>query len=370
MKTSVKALVGFIVFLVLEYVLLSQLQIGHVPYKLKEIWLRAATTGNVTKNTDNDILSNDAPKFKEATRNTDNEILRFNRYVAINNPNLIGDELSFDAHTTTMLQNVLRNQTFKRKSLTIDPNVPFFDVVVPVTAASSNHYGEFKGNIGHFSKQFPGTKVIFYDIGLDNPQASEIKALPFVTYRRFNFDAYPPHVRNLHNYAWKPLIIQQVLAELDGVMWFDTSVKFLGNTSFILERMARFKTGILFYVGTTGHSVLAATNPGMLKYFPLNKTDAFSNMLQASAMIILNTADVQKHIMKWACVCAFKPECISPPDSRLGCGGAVWQRYKYAGCHRFDQSLMTILATNLYNNQQQGYSLSTPNGFAVMHRMK
>ena len=369
MNTPVKISVGVLVFLILGYILLSPLQIGHVPYQLNEIQLRNAATEKGTKNTDNDILRNDAPKFKPATRNADNETLRFNRYVAVNNPTLIGEEFSFDATTTTMLQNVLSYQTFNRKSLTIDPNVTFFEIVVPTTAASSNHYGEFKENIRHFAKHFPGAKVIFYDIGLNDPQARDIKALPFVSYRKFNFDAYPPHIRNLHNYAWKLLIIQEVLAEFDGAMWFDTSVKFQGNAGFILERMARFKTGILFYVGPTSHSMLAATNPGMLKYFPLKKTDAFNYMLQASAMIILNTADVQKHIMKWACVCAFKPECTSPPDSRIHCGPAVFQRYKYAGCHRFDQALISILATNLYNNQQERYSLNQPNGFAVMSRM-
>jgi len=370
MNSRVKTLVGFLV-LILGYILLIGLQTGHLPYNLKEIQLSKAATKNVTKNTDYGILRDDSPKFKEAMRNADNEILRFDRYVAVNNPTLIGDKFSFDAPTTARLQNVLSNKTFKRKpvTLTIDPNVTFFDIVVPVTAASNNHYGEFKGNIGHFSKHFPGTKLIFYDIGLGDSQASDTKALPFVSYRKFNFDAYPPHIRNFHNYAWKLLIIQEVLAEFDGAMWLDASVKFVGNPSFILERMARFKTGILFYVGTTGHSMLAATNPGMLKYFPLNETGAFSDMLQASAMIILNTADVQKHIMKWACVCAFKRECISPPDSNLYCGGTVWQRYKYARCHRFDQSLINILATNLYNNQQQRYSLNVRNGFAVMNRM-
>jgi len=371
MKTLVKiSVVGFLIFVILGCILLSQLQIGHVPYKLKENQLRDAATEKGTKNTDNDILRDDASKFKEATRNTDNDTLRFNRYVIVNNPTLFGEEFSFDATTKTMLQNVLSHQTFKRKSLTINPYVTFFEIVVPATAASSNHYGEFKENIGHFLKHFPGTKVIFYDIGLNDSQANNIKALPFVSYRKFNFDAYPPHIRNLHNYAWKLLIIQEVLADFDGVMWFDTSVRFQGNAGFILKRMARFKTGILFYVGTTFHSMLAATNPGMLKYFPLKKTDAFSYMLQASAMIILNTADVQKHIMKWACVCAFKPECISPPDSQLHCAPAVWQRYKYAGCHRFDQALISILATNLYNNQRKRYSLKRPNGFAVMNRIQ
>ena len=53
--------------------------------------------------------------------------------------------------------------------------------------------------------------------------------MPDLVYRKFDLNAYPEHVRDLQNYAWKPLIIQGMLSEFDGKMWFDSSVKFLGN---------------------------------------------------------------------------------------------------------------------------------------------
>jgi len=313
-----------------------------------------------------EMKENDNRFVKLTSKNADDEILR---YVAVNNSSLIGEEFNFDVPTKIMLQNVLRNQTFKRKPVSIDPKASFFNTVVPVTGASSNHYKEFMLNIKHFASNFPGIKVIFYDLGLENSQVSRVKSLPFVNYRKLNFDYYPSHVRNLHTYAWKPLIIQQILTDFDGVMWFDTSVKFQANTDHVLERMARVKSGILFYVGTTGHSILAATNPGMLKYFPMTTADAVTDMFQASAMIILNTEDVQKHIMKWLCVCAFKQECIAPPGSQLYCGPSVRQRDKYAGCHRFDQALINILAKNLYGAEDERYSLSGEEEFAIMNRM-
>ena len=352
MNSRIKPLAFLLLtILLLGYILLNSQKIEQAFHKLEAFQLR-----------------NDARKFEKTTRNADNEVQAINRYVALKSSTLIGDEFIFDAPTTAMLQNVLKNQTFKRKPVSIDPNVPFFDIVVPVTGASSNHFREFKMNIGFFSNHFPGKRAIFYDLGLDDSQASEVKTLPFLTYRKFNFDAYPPHIRNLHNYAWKLLIIQQVLAEFDGAMWFDTSVSFQANTSNILERMARAKSGILFYVGTTGHSILAATNPGMLKYFPMKTADTLSDMFQASAMIIINTDEVQKHIMKWACICTFKPEYIAPPGSRLRCGASVWIRDKYANCHRFDQALMNILAKNVYDKDPEKYSLSKGEAFAVMRR--
>ena len=165
------------------------------------------------------------------TEKDENEKLHFNHYVAVSNSSVLGKEFEFDDKTRLIVQNILRKGTFKRKPVvSIDPNTPFFHLIIPVTGASSNHFGECKANIEHFSKQFPGKRVIFYDLGLDDSQVSFVKSLPFVTFRKFEFASYPVHVRNLHNYAWKTLIIQEILAEFDGVMWFDSSVKFTGIT--------------------------------------------------------------------------------------------------------------------------------------------
>ena len=46
-----------------------------------------------------------------------------------------------------------------------------------------------------------------------------------IEYREFNFDRYPSHVANLHCYAWKPPIIDEVLQESSEntvVMWVDS----------------------------------------------------------------------------------------------------------------------------------------------------
>ena len=113
--------------------------------------------------------------------------------------------------------------------------------------------------------------MIFYQLGLTRSQAKFIlKNLPFVQYRMFDFNEYPPHVSTLINYAWKPLIIQKILGEFDGAMWFDSSINFKGNnTHEVLQRLARQRSGFMFFVGITGHSIIAATHPGMMEYISI-----------------------------------------------------------------------------------------------------
>ena len=115
---------------------------------------------------------------------------------------VIGKEFNFDNSTLAVVRSVLRNQTFKRKPIEfIDAKMPFFDLVAPVTACSSNHYGEFKPHIEDFRKNFPGKKCYFYDLGLSDKQISEVRKMPDIVYRNFDFNAYPQHITNLRNYA-------------------------------------------------------------------------------------------------------------------------------------------------------------------------
>ena len=286
------------------------------------------------------------------------------------NATVFGKEFCFDDKTLLLVRKILKTQTFKRKPVTLtDAKTPFFELVVPVTGCSSNHYGEFKKHIGDFAKQFPGTSVIFYDLGLDSSQAREISTtLPFVRFRKFDFGAYPPHVRNLNNYAWKTLILQQMLSEFDGVMWFDSSVKFQENkTSVITEQLVRSNSGFLYYVSTTGHSIITATHPGMMEYFPLKKEAAVKDMSQGGAVIVFNKDEVQKYIMKWLVICVLKEDCIAPPGSKLSCG-YNFPREKFGGCHRYDQSLLSILVSNTYNHDEARYHFERRNTFAVVNR--
>lgn len=92
-----------------------------------------------------------------------------------------------------------------------------------VTASSANHFNLSRGLIKHLRLHNPTNKIIYYDLGLHEEQVcflqlvgftywchfkvKELKTWCKVEYRRFEFEKYPPHVKNLMNYAWKVLII-------------------------------------------------------------------------------------------------------------------------------------------------------------------
>ena len=88
----------------------------------------------------------------------------------------------------------------------------------------------------HRAKEYKNSTVIFYDLGLAPEQADEIqnrkkKIFEYVDYRVFPFEQYPEFVKpNYMTWAWKPIIIDQVLHEKKGnIFWMDSANQILKN---------------------------------------------------------------------------------------------------------------------------------------------
>jgi len=111
-------------------------------------------------------------------------------------------------------------------------SIPIF-----VSAWSSNHHAEAdslcKHIIAYKGMRADEKTFIVYNIGLTNEEMDNYrKSCSFVQFRNFNFSVYPPHVRNLKEYRWKPLIIAEILLEFASIWWLDTSIRFTtGNIS-------------------------------------------------------------------------------------------------------------------------------------------
>ena len=70
-------------------------------------------------------------------------------------------------------------------------------------------------------------------------------------------------------------------------------------------------------------------------------------------MIVINTPEVQTHIMKWLVTCALE-DCIAPVGAKLYFG-FNFPKDKFGGCHRYDQSLVNILLSNVSSSDRNRY---------------
>jgi hypothetical protein len=213
---------------------------------------------------------------------------------------------------------------------------------VLVTGASSNHYVSMKNMIASARETYAG-KVVAWDIGLSADEVDDfvLQDLPNVELRTFNFSAFPEHVlppaalpSTLHSYAWKPLVIFEMLQEVETVLWIDAgSLVTLGLD---------YARGIIasdgFFATEATSTIGAFTYSSILDRYQAHH---LASLWQAASGYV--GADRRRRayaaiIKPWR-ACALDRECIAPPGSSRA-------------NHRQDQSYFSILV------HQAGYTIA------------
>ncbi|XP_033627247.1 uncharacterized protein LOC117290102 [Asterias rubens] len=181
--------------------------------------------------------------------------------------------------------------TRKYPQIDLEKEIPPLDEIskrtVIVTAISSNHYKEGKVMISTAQNVMPNTRIVVCDLGLI---PSEIRE-------------YPPHVKDLLNYAWKPALINELLYEFGAVFWADSSVDidtFRKDTGFTPKP----RGGILYFV---------------------------------------NSSYINEKLLQPWVDCSMVIECIAPHGSQ----NPHKKKMKGYYVHRYDQSALAIL---MYKN--------------------
>ena len=223
---------------------------------------------------------------------------------------------------------------------------------VVLTAASSNHWIESLDGIGSVQNIMPDMKIIMMDIGLTEEQVEQLQRLRNVEIRKFPFDTYPPHVKDLMKYAWKPLAIQRTLLEYEIVFWMDASLRIKRPLmDIVIPDLQKFPVR----VKTNGYYDGAFTRDETYKFVGITRKQVGKHIqMQGNVQMYRNCSFVHERVVSPLVDCALHEECIAP--SRSSPFGCNFDRYKeqvkqidtieevaYMGCHRFDQSALTAV---------------------------
>lgn len=223
-----------------------------------------------------------------------------------------------------------------------------------VTAFSDNHFDEFIAVANKLNKlkrtKYPELTLIVYDIGLTKDRVSKVQRMCNCSVRRFPFELYPEHVRNLRGYTWKPIIIQTMLQESDFVMWLDTSIR-LKNMEPYFEKAQRLGFQVLYGDG----SIAMRTQKRLFEH--LHEEPCLFNYeeTQTGVVIVSRSCITLKYIMRPWVACALEFGCMDFPNSKnyLQC---VY-KWNLFVCHRFEQSTLGIITTRLFNNKRHQFIL-------------
>ncbi|GIL58967.1 hypothetical protein Vafri_13965 [Volvox africanus] len=227
------------------------------------------------------------------------------------------------------------------------PDLPYIDPEAPynvtnlavVTGCSATFMDRLENLVASLQHWAPNTRVVVYDMGFTSDQLGEIRCWSGIELRRFPWEKYPSHVRDLRTYAFKGLTFELALREVSNVvLWLDCGLELRGPLASVAETLA-----------ANGHvSVQQSSAPGRQGYpFGVmsekyvrrffNFTDeefqrikdmpycagGFQGFVRGSA--------AHKRILDPLVACSLDPEsCIAPPGHNRG-------------QHCYDQTAGTLL---------------------------
>jgi hypothetical protein len=213
-----------------------------------------------------------------------------------------------------------------------------------VTGASSNHFLSMKQLLASIQIFEPDTRVIIYDLGLTKSELMDVKGYEV---RKFQFQNYPNYLNisiNAGEYAWKPVIIADVMNEIQSnLFWLDAGCILTGY----LVGVRDILQDIGLYTPTSSGRISHWTHHSTC--LQLLVTDSTKNDFnRAGGVVAVNYhKDVARDIIqKWKC-CALEKQIIAPKGANRN-------------NHRQDQSILSVLVSQA---MEQGLIRRIPNQY-------
>uniref|UniRef100_A0A0K0FBE7 Nucleotid_trans domain-containing protein n=1 Tax=Strongyloides venezuelensis TaxID=75913 RepID=A0A0K0FBE7_STRVS len=224
-------------------------------------------------------------------------------------------------------------------------------------------------------KNFPKSKIIVYDLGLKKSNIHKVKKVCSVIYRKFKFENYPNHVSNLKTYAFKALIIAEVLRDFKALWYLDSSLTFTNSHLKNVYTTMESKKSPYILHDNSNHGIIRATVNETFDYLPSNTTKLLEDkvpMYQAGFIYVVRNYELMKKVLKWYVLCSLEENCISPKYSVRKCIDILKSPYsKNIGrCHRQDQSVINIILWNNYNGTIKEYTSGYNNFYRIKRNQK
>ena len=209
---------------------------------------------------------------------------------------------------------------------------PVKDLVL-VTGSDSSHFSSLMQFLAGARAHEGATTLLVYDLGLSGDERRRAeRTFPNVESRTFDFSLYPDHVdieRHAGQYAWKPVIICDVLEEFKRpVCWMDA-----GNViTEPLVWLRRFIARNRFYSPISDGTIADWTHPATLRALGAGGS-LLGRRNRSGACVALGYDGggvVTRMIQRWK-ECALTRDCIAPPGS---------DRTN----HRQDQAVLSVLS--------------------------
>ena len=144
------------------------------------------------------------------------------------------------------------------------------------------------------------------------------------------------------------LLLQTIIEEHGSVFWISPN-SLVSKVSDLNQLKYRGERSFFLWQPTSITGLIAYTNLKTFEYLKESRCCYMSSsMIDMSAMVFYRSEETWNHIMKPWLKCALTAACINPPKSQYSECFEV-RAPKTTGCHRYDQSVLTIIMERMYS---------------------
>lgn len=223
---------------------------------------------------------------------------------------------------------------------------------VIILGANSRFYDTLQASMRTVNEFFKDYPVAIYDLGFDQNQLNMMQEncerCVIIPFPFAEIESVAPHVRNLPNFAWKPIIVQDAVRRYGSIIYGDTSVRYLTSDFdrlLIDNELRGFSCREL-----PSHYLSCYTLTGTFSWFNETPTVYDDVYIAEAGFVAVTDNFMSRLVMKTWVSCALDPECMSPSNSRTLCK----RMSGMSGTHRFDQSAMVVvLSFYFFQSQRQ-----------------
>ncbi|XP_076086131.1 uncharacterized protein LOC143056850 [Mytilus galloprovincialis] len=225
------------------------------------------------------------------------------------------------------------------------------------TAIKPGLYDESMRLIKSCHKHLPSKMILIYDLGINYHQRLLVKMYCNETIRKcilkkFEYEQYPSHVKDLEIKSYRPIIIQEILRDYGMVLWAEPpEVLLTGQINHLIKKAQTL--GLVAW--TIKDPVSSLTYTKMLKHFKVKIEDYyFKESAKTSQLIVFDTEKIHKELMLPWVKCALVEECISPTGAQnTACNYERKPLFKYSGCHKYDMSAFDVILGKIFKHSQE-----------------
>lgn len=200
-----------------------------------------------------------------------------------------------------------------------------------VTGADSSHFNSLLQLLASLRRYEPTSDIVVYDLGLTEAERCLLRAMyPLVDCRVFDYRRWPAYVNikvNAGEYAWKPIIIADLMDECRGrLLWLDAGCAITQPLYRIRNVLAR----VGLYTPHSCATVGAMTHPSTLAYMSANEEMLARRQVAGTVVAVDHgVPEARQLIRRWKELALVK-ECIAPTGSDRS-------------NHRQDQAVLSVL---------------------------